>query len=103
MSTDGLTLTFVPDGPLAVNRQHGLFMSSGFDLSGNQQLGFSLLFTTVFASDTTPPAVVGVNPPNGLTNVPRNARVEIRFNESDQRLEHRQRSAADQRRRRRWR
>ena len=82
MSPDGLTLTFVPAGPLAVNRQHGLFMSSGFDLSGNQQVGFSLLFTTVFANDTVPPAVVGVNPPNGLTNVPRNARVEIRFNES---------------------
>ena len=82
MSPDGLTLTFVPAGPLAVNRQHGLFMSSGFDLSGNQQVGFSLLFTTVFATDTTPPAVVGVNPPDGLTNVPRNARVEIRFNES---------------------
>ena len=98
MSPDGLTLTFVPAAPLAVNRQHGLFMSSGFDLSGNQQVGFSLVFTTVFAGDTTPPVVLGVNPPDGLTNVPRNARVEVRFNESISALEHRQRSAADQRR-----
>ena len=62
MSPDGLTLTFVPATPLAVNRQHGLFMSSGFDLSGNQQVGFSLLFTTVFAADTTPPAVARCQP-----------------------------------------
>ena len=82
MSADGLTMTFVPDGPLSVNRQHALFMSSGFDLSGNQQNGFSLVFTTVFAGDTTPPVVTAVNPVDGSSAVPRNARVEIRFTES---------------------
>jgi len=82
MSPDGLTLTFVPASPLAVNRQHGLFMSAGFDLSGNQQNSFGLLFTTTFAGDTTPPVVLGVNPVDGLTGVPRNALVAIRFSES---------------------
>ena len=83
MSADGLTLTFVPDG--SARRQspaRASIMSTGFDLSGNQQNGFSLVFTTMFASDTTPPAVTAVNPVDGSTGVPRNARVEIRFSES---------------------
>ena len=82
MSADGLTMTFVPDAPLAVNRQHALVMSAGFDLSGNQQNGYSIVFSTIFAGDTAPPVVTAVNPVDGSIGVPRNARVEIRFNES---------------------
>ena len=82
MSADGLTLTFVPDAPLAVNRQHALVMSTGFDLSGNQQNGYSIVFSPIFATDTAPPVVTAVNPVDGSTGVPRNARVEIRFSES---------------------
>ncbi len=33
MSSDGLTYTFVPNGLLAVNHQHSINMSLGFDLA----------------------------------------------------------------------
>ncbi len=82
MSSDGRTFTFVPDSLLAVNRQHSLNMSNGFDLAGNQQNGFGTFFVTTLASDTTPPVVSAVNPVSGSTNVPRNARVEVRFSEA---------------------
>jgi hypothetical protein len=82
MSSDGLTFTFVPDGPLGVNRGHSINMNLGRDLAGNQQNGYSLYFATTFASDTTPPSVVGLNPVAGSTGVPRNVRVEVRFSES---------------------
>ena len=81
MSSDGLVYTFVPDGPLAVSRQHGLSMYLGTDLAGNPQHSFSFYFSTAFTEDTTPPAVVLVNPAAGSTGVPRNARVEVRFSE----------------------
>ena len=81
MSSDGLVYTFVPDGPLAVSRQHSLSMYLGTDLAGNPQHGFSFYFSTAFTEDTTPPAVVLVNPAAGSTGVPRNARVEVRFSE----------------------
>ena len=81
MSSDGLVYTFVPDGPLAVSRQHGLSMYLGTDLAGNPQHAFSFYFSTAFTEDTTPPAVVLVNPAAGSTGVPRNARVEVRFSE----------------------
>ena len=82
MSSDGLTYTFVPNGVLAVNHQHSINMSLGFDLAGNQQDGYSLFFTTTFAGDTTPPTVTAVNPAAGAAAVPRNARIEIRFSEA---------------------
>ena len=82
MSADGMTLTFDPDEPMAVNRQNGLFMSVPTDLAGNTMNSLSLNFFTNFGSDTTPPTVVAVNPVDGSANVPRNARVEIRFSES---------------------
>jgi hypothetical protein len=82
MSADGLVYTFVPDAPLAVNRYHVLQMTGATDRAGNAQNGFSLLFYTTFAEDTTPPTVVGVNPVAGSAGVPRNARVEVRFSES---------------------
>ena len=88
MSSDGRTFTFVPDSIMPVNRGHSIYMYNGVDLSGNPQLGFTTFFATTFASDTTPPAVSGVNPVSGSTNMPRNARVEIQFSEpvSDQSL-----------------
>jgi methionine-rich copper-binding protein CopC len=81
LSADGRTFTFVPSGPMAVNRNHSINFSLGYDLSGNQQFAYSLVFTTTFASDTAAPTVTAVNPAAGATAVARNARVEIRFSE----------------------
>lgn len=81
MSGDGRTLTFVPDSVLAVNRTHSLNLYSGIDLTGNPMIGFSILFSTTFASDTSPPVVSGVNPVAGSVGQPRNVTVQLLFNE----------------------
>ena len=82
ISSDGLTYTFVPSGLMAVNRQHSINMSLGYDLAGNAQNSYSLYFTTTLAADTTPPLVTAVNPAAGATGTPRNALVQVRFSES---------------------
>ena len=82
MSADGLTLTFVPDAPLAVNRQHACSCRPGSTCQGTSRTHTASCSRPIFATDTAPPAVDGRQPVDGSTGVPRNARVEIRFNES---------------------
>ncbi len=83
ISSDGRTVSFMPDVPLAVGRSHTIFVSSqGMqDLAGNSLTGGNFSFTTAFAADTVGPQALGVSPANGLTQVPINARVMIVFDE----------------------
>jgi len=86
VSTDGQTISFLPNAPLAVSRSFSVIFSFGgiTDLSGNP-LGCAVLcnfsFTTGTVANTTGPSVVRVSPANGLTGVPINAQVVIQFSE----------------------
>lgn len=88
VSSDGLTITFVPGAPLAASQGYfASFVNLGItDLVGNRLTnpggGLSnFVFTTGTTTNTTQPQVVGVSPPNGLTGVPINAEMVIQFNE----------------------
>lgn len=76
MSPDGLRLTVVPRDPLLVNTRYDVsFLAS--DLAGNKvnpnaPIGDYFRFTTGTGStttDTTPPQVLSINPPDGATGV----------------------------------
>ena len=83
LSMNGRTLTFVPNTPLAVGRNHSVFFAfQGIqDLAGNFLSGSNLSFTTSFAADVIGPQVTGLSPAAGLTQVPINAQVVVTFNE----------------------
>jgi len=87
VSADQQTINFLPNSPLTAN--HGLsvsFSNRGItDLAGNLLTCSSVFcnfsFTTSPIADRVSPAVVGVSPPNQLTQVPINAQVVVQFNE----------------------
>jgi spore maturation protein SpmB len=83
VSPDGRTVTLTPAGPLSVGRLHTLSVCVVQDLAGNSYFycAFSVSFTTAFAIDTTAPEVMVTNPVDGMTAVPRNAQLQIRFSE----------------------
>jgi RHS repeat-associated protein len=88
VSTDGLTITFVPGAPLPANCAYSVnFPGAGFgvgiaDSAGNSlQQASPISFTTGTTASTTAPQVVGVSPANGTTALPINAQVVIQFNE----------------------
>ena len=83
LSMNGRTLTFAPNTPLAVGRNHSVFFAfQGIqDLAGNFLTGSNFSFTTSFAADVIGPQVTGVSPADGLTQVPINAQVVVTFNE----------------------
>ncbi|MFZ1156261.1 MAG: Ig-like domain-containing protein, partial [Candidatus Sulfotelmatobacter sp.] len=88
VSTDGLTITFVPGAPLTVDSGYAVnFPGAGggagiADLAGNSMGATSpISFTTGTTASTSAPQVVGVSPANGTTALPINAQVVIQFNE----------------------
>ena len=83
-SADQTTVFIVPTSPLAVGAQYYLFSFSLTDLSGNQQQGFDISFTTSFTANTNPPTVINTSPENADTQVPTNSPVEVLFSESVQ-------------------
>ena len=83
LSSDGRMLSFVPNAPLAVNRNFSAFVSGVEDYLGRRLSG-STSFTTGILLDVDAPSVLGVSPEAGLTAVPRNANIVVRFSESIQ-------------------
>jgi RHS repeat-associated protein len=89
LSTNGLTITFVPSALLAANTSYSVgFPGAGFgtgisDLAGNSLLGTvpTLNFTTGAAASTSAPRVTAISPASGATGVPINAQMLIQFNE----------------------
>ncbi len=83
ISGGGRIVTFVPDAPLPVGRRHNVFISNRgmADLAGNRVTTGSFAFTASFTADSTPPQVAEVSPRDGWTDVPRNGRVAVRFDE----------------------
>jgi YD repeat-containing protein len=82
-STDGATVYFVPNAPLAANRGYTVYTSNyGMtDLAGNLLFGGNFTFTTGYATSTAAPQVTAVSPANGVTGVPINAQITAQFNE----------------------
>ncbi len=91
-SADGMTLYFVPSGPLATGRSYTVSVDTSgtmIDLVGNQVnsnfvnfcCGYTFSFTTGVTASTMGPVVTGVSPGNGMTQVPINAQVMVQFNE----------------------
>jgi len=83
VSADGKTLHFIPAAPFPAGR--GLTVFASFqgieDLGGNALSGGTFSFTAALQADATPPVVLGVGPRDGVSAVPRNGRVAIRFDE----------------------
>jgi hypothetical protein len=84
LSTDGRTLTVLPDVPLVASRSYSWFVAAT-DLANNAtSLGFS--YTTGTLTDTTPPQIATVSPLDGTVAVPLNTQLWVRFTEPIQAL-----------------
>ncbi len=95
LSPDGKVLTFTPDAPLPTNTELEMLLSpnstnrvrdlfGGFlSLPDNDpfRTTFKYNFTTSGLTDNTPPVLVGVNPSDGLVDVPINPLVQVKFDE----------------------
>ena len=81
LSSDGRTVSFIPDTVLGVNRSHSVFVGNRgiLDLTGNMVRVGSFSFTTGLEEITTGPQIVGINPVDGITAVPTNVAVLIQF------------------------
>jgi large repetitive protein len=80
-SADQTTIFIVPNSPLAIGNQYGLWSYYMADLSGNPQQNFSISFYASFSANTNPPTVINTSPENTETAVPVNAPVQILFSE----------------------
>jgi hypothetical protein len=71
-ATDMMSVTMTPVSPLLQNSYYYYECYNGLDLTGNAVNGGYSYFYTGNGAVSTGPTVVGVNPPNGMTNVPVN-------------------------------
>jgi hypothetical protein len=71
-ASDLMSVTMTPVNPLLRNSEYYYQCASAIDLTGNAQNNTNSYFYTGNGPVTTGPTVVGVNPPNGMTNVPIN-------------------------------
>ena len=83
LSADGRTAYILPAAPLAVGTTYTINASNqSEDVAGNTiQFNSSAQFTTTFQPDTDPPELLLVDPADGDQDVPRNARVNVLFDE----------------------
>ncbi|MGQ8365397.1 Ig-like domain-containing protein [Glaciecola sp. 1036] len=85
VSSDGQTITFVPDALLGENKQYDLYVNYSpylYDVAGNRLSNSrSLRFTTSDQFDNTPPVVVNTSVPDGSTDLPVNTRLVVTFDE----------------------
>src|SRR6185312_8785382 len=83
LDASGTFIRFVPNVPLAANGSYSMQTTGAISgTNGLLQPGLtSSSFRTGTASDTTPPVVTLVSPPDGFSGVPVNALVHVRFNE----------------------
>ncbi len=81
LSENGLRLTMVPEQSLAVGRVYYVYKYGMRDLSGNSMGNHFSLFTTGADDDSEAPEVVDSSVSEGLSGVPINARLRVRYNE----------------------
>ena len=65
LSTDGMTLNFVPAAPLAAGANYTINVQNATDYVGNVITAFSSAFSTGTTADTSNGIVLSFNPPNG--------------------------------------
>jgi large repetitive protein len=82
LSADGLVLTLTPKQALLSGRQYYFYAYYLHDLSGNNAPNTYRYFTTGFDGDTQPPIVNASTIEDGETELPLNARFNLRFDES---------------------
>jgi hypothetical protein len=81
LSADLRRLTFTPTSNLVAGQSYQFYAPAGLiDLAGNPVISSSVFFIASSTEDTTAPSVVQVSPP-ALSGVPRNAIVEVLFDE----------------------
>jgi hypothetical protein len=78
-SADQTVLYLVPGTALAAGRQYYLAVNGGTDIAGNQMSSYGEYFTATFASASTAPTIINVNPMNGATGLGTNAIIEAQF------------------------
>lgn len=81
LSGDGKKLTLMPEQALLIGRQYYQYVYGLRDLSGNLLGNHYRYFTTGFAEDVTPPQVTDSTVYTGLTGVPINPKLNLRFDE----------------------
>jgi len=80
---DSLTITFVPNAAFLVGRQHRVYLSSAIkDLFGNTLSSHYYYFNTAFEADGIAPLISAISVNEGQTDVPINARLQVKFSES---------------------
>lgn len=79
LSSDQVTLTFVPTSPLLAGTQYNIQVSGYKDLTGNSGTTFTSNFTTG-SSATTGLSLVSSTPANGASNVATNSAITLTFN-----------------------
>jgi YD repeat-containing protein len=83
VDASGLTAAFMPDPPLAVGRVFFPELNSNIkDAFGNSLNSASFRFTTGFAPDADAPHLLATSPADAAANVPTNALIVLRFNET---------------------
>ncbi len=78
------TFVFTPASPLPAGASvtfYAVYNTYPTDYAGNLLNNYSFSFTTVSGTDTTPPTVTSVTPPNGATAVGQNTPIVITFSE----------------------
>jgi hypothetical protein len=81
LSADGLRLTMVPNEALLVSRTYYVYVYGLRDLSGNGVVNFFSTFITSFVSDNERPTFVDSTIFDGITDVPTNIWIRVRFDE----------------------
>jgi hypothetical protein len=75
-------LHFSPDSPLIASAAHSLTLAGLRDGAGNPLVApLTVSFTTGAGADLIAPSVTGVNPANGVSDVPRNSALTVVFSE----------------------
>ena len=82
LSANGRRLELVLLKPLALGLSYRYYVNNLRDLAGNSLLNRSSLFKTSFVADTTAPQTLTATISTGQTDVPLNARFNMRFDES---------------------
>ena len=82
LDANGRTIVMVPTEALDMGRRYYAYTGGLKDLAGNSSYGDGLYFTTGFEEDSTAPEVTGTSIVDGQVDVPRNARINIRFSEA---------------------
>ena len=83
LSSDRKLAQFIPSQTLHVGRSYTQFLTTEVqDLWGNGVPPYTnKSFSTGYSLDTSPPEITATTLPDGLTNVPTNVRLRVRFNE----------------------